>query len=152
MQHLGWLHAVPEGAKTSRSEQYKAIDENHTMLELPDIEHEHAAGYLIGLLYEAGLMSSSGMGPVPISWVEIDAWLKTTEMSITVWERAMIKKLSEAYVSELSRATEKTRQAPYSKKAEEEFDRVAIGNQIYNVLQGFMKRSAVVNEEDEEAK
>lgn len=92
---------------------YKKTDD--PALEMPDVENEYAASYLIGLLHEAGLMLHSGMGPVPLSWTEISNWLATTEYSLTLWDRLMVKRLSEEYVAELSQATDINRPAPYKK-------------------------------------
>lgn len=116
---------------------------------MPDIENEHAAGYLIGLLQEAGLMSSTGMGPVPISWQEIEAWMRTTQTDLTVWERLMVKTLSEEYVSELLCATAKDRSAPYLAVVEtEDVDRPAVASKILSALRSF-RRNADDNKEVE---
>lgn len=119
---------------------FKAMDEEHPMLEMPDIESEHAAGYIIGLLQEAGLMSSNGMGPVPISWQEISNWLSVTGTEIGVWEKLIIKSLSEEYVSELIQANEPNRAAPYTKPSPEEIERARIADKIMNTLSKFIRR------------
>jgi hypothetical protein len=117
------------------------MDEDHPMLKMPDIETDYAAGYLVGLLQEAGLMSSNGMGPVPLSWVDIDAWLRVTEADVSLWEKTTIKRLSEEYVGELVQASDKLRPAPYL-RVEEEVDRDAVQQKILNVANLFKKRVA----------
>lgn len=142
MRHLGWLHATPEGAKKSRLTSFREQDVDHPFIRMPDIETEYSAGYLIGLLFEAGLMSSNGMGPVPISWLEIDAWLRVTETELSLWERIKIKQLSEEYVTELALATDKNRPQPYVYLPPVEvIDRDAVADKIRSFIAGFKKRS-----------
>jgi len=138
VSHLGWLHAIPEGGKKSRLATFKAVDEEHPSLKLPDIE-EHSAGYIIGLLYEAGLMSTSGMGPVPLSWVEIEHWLRCTDRELSLWEKLMVKQLSDEYVNELSLATDRLRPAPYSHVVVDEIDRDAVASKIMAIFGGLKK-------------
>lgn len=141
MRHLGWLHATPKGSEKSRLASYHEISEEHPLLEMPDVESDHAAGYLIGLLYEAGLMSSSGMGPVPISWSEISAWLSATELSLSIWDKLTIKQLSEEYVASLLSSTEPNKQAPYVSQDEKlARERRLTQSTIMNVLSKFMRR------------
>jgi hypothetical protein len=117
---------------------FKANNEEHPMLKMPDIETDHAAGYLIGLLQEAGLMSSNGMGPVPISWQEIYTWLSVTQLKLSNWEVLTLKSLSEEYVSELIQATAKDRPAPYSIEVVEK--RKIVNDKIFSVLGRFMRK------------
>lgn len=119
---------------------FKASDEDHPSLKMPDIETDYAASYLVGLLQEAGLMSSNGMGPVPLSWVDIDAWLRVTEYKLSMWEKLTIKKLSEDYVGELVQASDKQRPAPFL-KVEEEIDRDAVEQKILSVVALFRKKA-----------
>lgn len=136
-RHLGWLHATPKGAKKSRGETYKEADENHFRLEMPDIEEHYGAGYIPPLLLEAGLMSSNGMGPISLSWQEIDSWLRTCERSLSVWERTVIKQMSDEYVRERLLAEEPNRPAPFT-PAPEDIDREQVSNKIYSVLSRLM--------------
>lgn len=138
VRHLAWLHATPDGSKKSRLAAYKELDADHPLLALPDIHSEHAASYVIGLLHEAGLMSSNGMGPVPLSWVEIESWIRCTGNNLPLWEKLTIKTLSEEYVSELVQAKDKTRPAPYT-KAPDGVDREAVSNKIFSILSRRMK-------------
>lgn len=108
---------------------------------MPDIESDHAAGYLVGLLYEAGLMSSNGMGPVPISWSEISAWLSTTELDVSVWDKLTVKVMSEEYVASLLSSTEPAKPAPYVSANEQlARERRVTESKITNILSKFMRR------------
>lgn len=89
----------------------RAANPDQSSLELPELGE---GAYLMQMLHEAGLMSSSGMGVVPLSWQEIEAWLRVTESQPELWERMLVRELSEAYVSELNQATERNRPDPYT--------------------------------------
>lgn len=112
MRQLAWLHAVPEGSKKSRMTVCREIDPDHDYLRMPSVD---GAEYLIGLLHEAGLMSSSGMSAVPLSWQEIESWLRMTGNELELWERLLIRELSEIYVGELHQATDKNRPQPVAR-------------------------------------
>jgi len=146
VRKLAWLHAVPEGGKKSRLTTYREVDEDSFFLKLPEIDE---AGYLISLLQEAGLMSSAGMGALPLSWQEIEAWLRTTERDISIWERLMIRELSEVYVGELNQASAKDRAAPYTHVEEDEvkIDREAVASKLLSALRS-MKRNQQAPKED----
>lgn len=138
MRQLAWLHAVPEGSKKSRLVAFKDTDGESTFLQFPELE---GADYIVALLQEAGLMSSNGMGAVPLSWQEIDAWLRTTETRLTVWEKLMIKEMSEVYVSDLNKSTSKFAVAPYAPAIEpEEIDRAAVASKLLSVFRSLKRK------------
>lgn len=136
MRHLAWLHAVPEGSKKSRLASFTDEGGESSFLELPDLED---AAYIVPLLREAGLMSSNGMGVVPVSWQEIESWLRCTELQLTVWEKLTIRELSEAYVSEFNIASKRDAAAPYVRNVEV-VDRVAVSDKIGSVLRGLKRK------------
>jgi len=87
-------------------------------------------------------MSSTGMGPVPLSWVDIEAWLNATGTKLETWEKLMIKTMSEAYVGERL-DTEPNKLAPWIKvMTEEELaeQRAEISNNLLNFLRGFKRK------------
>lgn len=108
---------------------------------MPDIESEHSAGYLVGLLHEAGLMSTNGMGPVPLSWGDIRDWLEVTGQELTLWETMMIKKMSEEYVEERELGSSIARPAPYTKTLDEdEVDREAVAQKVESFFAQFKRK------------
>lgn len=113
------------------------------MLQMPDIESEYAAGFVIRLLQEAGLMSSNGMGPVPLSWGEIESWIKCTEYDLPLWIKLKIKSLSEDYVYELTQCSDDyKRPPPYEavKVIEDEEELAKNREQVQNKLLDFASR------------
>jgi hypothetical protein len=83
------------------------------------------------------------MGLVPLSWQEIEAFVRCSglEDTVTPWELQVIKRLSEAYSAEYSRASDPKRKMPYRKEVKvEEIDRVAVFKQAVNALSMFKKK------------
>lgn len=116
MRKLAWLHAVPEGQKKSRMTTLRAANPDQPALQLPELGD---GAYIVQMLHEAGLMSSVGMGSLPLSWQELEAWLRVTESEPELWEKMLVRELSEAYVSELNQATERNRPSPWNPPVEE---------------------------------
>lgn len=141
MRQLAWLHATPEGSKKNRLTAFKDQpgDDDSSFLQFPDIGE---ADYLVALFHEAGLMLSQGMGPVPLTWQEIESWLRTTELTaLSVWEKLVIKEMSEVYVSELAKSSSKTAEAPYVPAVEpEDIDREKVAAKLGDVLRGFKRK------------
>lgn len=123
---------MPEGRKTSRLKSYKDLDENSSFLKLPKLD---GADYLVNLLFEAGLLESTGMGAAALSWSEIESWLRVTQLDLSVWERLTIKSMSEVYVAELSTATKKDSPAPYIHADEiHAADRAQVADKLKNAF------------------
>lgn len=128
---------MPEGAKKSRLKSYKDFDENSSFLNLPNVD---GAEYLITLLFEAGLVHSTGMGVNALPWSEIESWIRVTQIELSTWEKLTIKSMSETYASELSQATAKDRPAPYTHVDEALIaDRTLIASKLKNAFAAFRK-------------
>jgi hypothetical protein len=52
-----------------------------------------------------GAVSSNGMGTVPLSWQELNAWKDATGVPLNWWELTVIHRASDAYASQLERST-----------------------------------------------
>lgn len=126
----------------------RSANEDQPSLQFPEVGE---GAYLIGMLHEAGLMSSSGMGIVPLSWQEIEAWMRVTESTPELWERMVIRELSEVYVSELNQATEKNRPSPWMPPVEEvETARSDVANRLLSFARQFnIKKRAAAQVVDE---
>jgi hypothetical protein len=135
---LAWLHAIPEGKKLSRLKSISNAYEEDERLLFPDLEE---AAYLISMLHEVGITSSNGMSVLPVSWQEIDAWARVTQSSSTLWERMLMKELSEAYVAELHQATAIDRPDPYVPEMPKEVDREAVVSKLHNFFRSMKKKS-----------
>jgi hypothetical protein len=133
VKKLAWLNATPDGAKMSRRESYeKASGPDSLFLRLPELD---GAQYIVQMLFEAGTLMHAGMGPTPLTWQEIDAWLRVTGTQAELWERLLIKELSHAYVNMLHDATKKDCPDPYVYVEEaEQIDRTAVANKLRNAF------------------
>ncbi len=109
---MAWLHATPKEAKQSRITQLRLADLQHPLISLPEVG---GAICYVEWLQEVGTYLSNGMSIVPVTWQEIDAWVRCTEISEAIpWcGKKLIKELSEAYVSEYHAANDPQRPAPY---------------------------------------
>lgn len=134
---------MPDGSKNSRLKSYNDLDGGSSYLNLPNLD---GAEYLITLLFEAGLVQSTGMGVSPLPWSEIESWLRVTQLDLSVWERLTIKTMSEVYASGLNSSTKKDCPAPYTHVDDVLIaDRTAVASKLKNVFSSF-KRNISENE------
>ncbi len=136
VRQLGWLNATPEKAKKSRAQTFREISEDHSSLRLPDIG---AAVGLVELWQEAGSFLNTGMGPVPLTWSEIDAWMRVTKRNVPVWARTLIRNLSETYVQELTEARDPSRPAPFVDNTY--IDRQRVSDGLKKLFRGMAKKN-----------
>lgn len=88
-----WLHTVPEKQEQSRYERY--IQDGVDVV-VPEMK----CSYLFDYLIRIGIMSSSSMGNVPLSWQELNAWVQVTGIPLNEWELRVIRRASEVYVNQ----------------------------------------------------
>lgn len=72
-----------------------------------------AALYLVDWLFEIGPVMASGMGCVPLTHGEIEAWQHNTGIGLEQWEARMLKKLSLIYLAETQAAAAADYPAPW---------------------------------------
>lgn len=105
-------------------------------VELPEIPE--AFSHLRELFFVMGQVTQTGMGIVRVTWEELEAFLRVNEVRLTPWERRILWKMSDAYCTEYSHATDPKRPAPYSTKKEaDEEDAIAIGMGISAAMAAF---------------
>lgn len=136
MRHLAWLNATPEGSKKSRLKAFREQDEESNFLKLPPME---GADHLVGYLMESGIAMSNGMGLTPLTWQELESWLRVTGLPLSTWEKLMLREMSEAYVNEFSQASAKDRPAPYVYTVDE-IDREAVSDKLKSLFRSLKKR------------
>lgn len=56
-----------------------------------------AGDWLLGWLFQAGPLASDGMGARGLSWPELAAWRKCTQVLITPWEMQALHRMSASY-------------------------------------------------------
>ena len=100
MDQLAWLNAVPDvkrkkdddRPRLSRREQYERGAEPYD--EPPPPDHYD---YLLSWWADAGMVSSNGMGTVPLSRLEIKQYSDDECIAMRPWERSHLVKLSRRY-------------------------------------------------------
>lgn len=71
------------------------------------------APHLINRLIEIGITETTGMGPAPLSWREIEAWQHATNVRMAPWEARLIRQLSIAYIAQGRKAESENCPAPW---------------------------------------
>lgn len=71
------------------------------------------APQIVARLIEIGLTGSTGMGPAPLSWLEIEAWQRVTGFDLMPWEARLLRTLSVDYIAEGRRAESENCPAPW---------------------------------------
>jgi hypothetical protein len=101
------------------------------------------AEYLVSFFYSAGSAMQTGMGLVPLTWQEIDAWARRCgyNHSLSPFEAETIRKMSEAYAVQYAKASQRICPQPFSPRVDlDELDREAVSRKVANVLGMFKKK------------
>lgn len=77
---------------------------------LPDVS---CGLYLIDYLFDAGPVEHSGMGPVPLSNLELQAWMDGSGTPLEPWEFTLIRSLSKSYLTEMVKGKDPACPPPY---------------------------------------
>lgn len=116
---MAWLHAVPKppaGSKRASAEAQAPQLSRLAQMEKDGVEPQMppiAAPHLITRLIELGITETTGMGPAPLSWREIEAWQRGTNVRLAPWEARLIRKLSVVYLSEGRKAESENCPSPW---------------------------------------
>lgn len=95
------------------------------------------ASYLLGYFFDVGPVEQSGMGPLPLSHQEIEAWQRNTGIELTSWEAAMIHKLSREYLAMSHDAVSPMCPPPWTSGEVEEAKReVDVAKRVKEALRG----------------
>ena len=71
------------------------------------------AQHLVQYLVEMGMSEAAGMGMVPLSWREINAWCDRTRVDLAPWEARFIRRMSTEYLAEGRRAESENAPPPW---------------------------------------
>ena len=102
---------------------------------LPPIIDEVA--YIVHSLFEAGPVSTTGMGSIPITWADLAAWQQGTGISLQPWELRLIRDLSAHYLSEGQLAEKHDCPAPWQAEIDEE-EQKDVSKKVQNAFQMLM--------------
>jgi hypothetical protein len=101
---------VPEKSKQSRLEK-------NPQSRFPPLDW---GGHLIGWLFEAGPVLSTGMGLAPLCDRDLVAWQENQGLLLTGWECSTLIRLSRIYASGLSQYTDPKSAPPWAPPADPE--------------------------------
>lgn len=94
--------------------------------DLPDCPAPHIYQQLI----EVGPSMAGAMGAAPLTFGEIDAWVRRAGITLPPWQAKMLVRLSRDYVGELHRAEEHGCPPPWAEEPISDDKRAAISREI----------------------
>lgn len=94
--------------------------------------------YLLDYLLEVGPATGTGMGAVPVSYQELQAWQEQTGLALWPWEVQTLRRLSREYVSETHAAASPAAKAPWV--PDEETNRQAVDAGFRALLDGLIAK------------
>lgn len=104
---------------------------------MPPISEE--AAYLLRYLQEAGPVLGTGMGVIPLTFTELQAWQSQTGLELRPWEATTLRRLSKDYATETTRAANPAQVPPWKPPV---VDRAQINQQVRAIFGGLVKRPA----------
>lgn len=99
-----------------------------TEVHLPEIAGPFT--YLRELFFLYGQCMQSGHGLLPITWQELEAFIHLNELDLMIWEKRILKRMSDAYCSEYSRASNPKRPAPFTPEPDENEEEPSVSDLI----------------------
>jgi hypothetical protein len=138
---VAWLQSTPKDKKKSLSEEkpqtrLERMEANRIEPRYPEVD---AAHHLIDVLFSAGPVEAGGMGEIPLSSQEIQAWLDGAGIALNAWEFRSVRRLSLEYLKQSRASEEADCPAPYAGTSQEQ-QRDAVSKQIQEVFRRRMKR------------
>lgn len=119
VQQLAWLGTAPQPPAGSKRAEHAKAPNKITRLDRMKADRikpqmpPNPMPHLTAQLIEIGITQAGGMGPVPLSWQEIEAWRRCTGARLSRWELRLIRSLSVAYIAESRRAESDTCPPPW---------------------------------------
>ena len=92
--------------------------------------------HIINYLFEIGPALSIGMGQVPLTHSEIQAWQTNTGIELNSWESRAIKSLSIEYCNEMHKATSMDCPSPW---IDAPYSKVILSNSMRDSIRGLAK-------------
>lgn len=102
-------------------------------IELPKLPHEVA--FIVEMLFEAGPVTSSGDGSIPLTWQALTAWQDALGVSLPLWQLRLLRKLSLEYLSQHRAAAEPDAPMPW-KTTTTPSRRAKVADNVRGILRG----------------
>lgn len=85
--------------------------------------------WVVDYLMEVGPTEAGAMGPVPVSWREIDHWQQCLGIALDPWVTRLLRRMSLEFVAESQKAREADCPAPWNSPPTD-FDREALSRKV----------------------
>jgi len=95
---------------------------------LPEIETD---SHILEWLFELGIFETTGYGPCPLPYREIEAWSNMTGTVVTWEESRFLRMLSKEYCSQYSKSSDRDAPPPYTTT---EVDQKSVSDRVLNAL------------------
>lgn len=86
--------------------------------------------YMVGLFLQTGLATNNGNGVSALSWQELEAFMRCTQISLSNWESDTLRRMSASYASAVVRYNDQNIEAPY----QSEEDKQAFADEVKTAL------------------
>ena len=112
---MAWLYAAPKQHEKDENPQsrVKTLDKTSPANALPE-----ADPFIEKCFYLSGMFLSGGMAIMPLTWVEMAAFIKTSGYKLNGWEAEQVIMMSREYCSFSHKAQKKGCAPPFSKGIE----------------------------------
>lgn len=108
-----------------------------TQPDLPTVGHDGA--YLVGYLFDAGPLVSTGQGSAALSWRDLAAWQSNTGIELQPWEARIVRALSMGYFNSSIAANHPDCPAPYAEQPAPD-QRAHVANTLRSIF-GSLKKA-----------
>lgn len=133
---MAFYQAPRRGSKgrlgESRFEQMKRQGVERQMPPVEDGE------YLLEHLADVGPALGTGMGQIPVTFSELEAWQVQTGLQLQPWEVSALRRLSKDYCAEIQRAASPAAMPPWVSSVEDR--RKGVDTALRNVFRAIMDR------------
>lgn len=104
------------------------MERNGITPRLPPVWHGQ---HLLGYLHECGPVMGTGMGAIPLTFGELQAWQERTGLDLQPWEVLTLRRLSKDYASESVRAANPAAKPPWTPPV---VDRAHVNQQLRSIF------------------
>jgi len=117
------MHSVPNRSrKEDKRNRFEQYGENHPYTCTPKTNEFE---YLVSAFQELGMVGRGGMSISPVSWQEIESYIRLTGSWLSSWDAQMLMEMSRAYVNWRNTGSEQAdiaEDVPYIERNQETLD------------------------------
>lgn len=135
---LGWWHAIPQpkpgkAVVVQRLNRVQIAHEGGAKPDLPPLDARLQE--IVGLLFDAGPVSSSAGGSMPLTWADLQAWQAATGLDLPPWQLRLLRRLSGDYLMELNQGASVDAPPPWERNLTPQ-RRKKVAKHVRSILRG----------------